>query len=279
MCLKNRSNTLFFALTFGSSAISFILRLLSVTFFYDPEIGYYTVGAILPTISNMFFVLSAIALAFLPFFLFTKKEKPVIYQGVMTYAAFVPAVAMAVFAVVLLIAMPGDIVPYDMLFFAATVVGAVFFASIVLVKQPSALTLCFGIGFILWLAICWLSSYTDFTVAMNSPDKLFFHFSCIGAALLTVAELKIAYGMADVRQHRCYMALSILSLSSGVAVSVVGDLLGAYSHNPTFNQSAVLCTVLIYAVVRSVFSFSKNEASLELDESTAKTDTAAADSE
>lgn len=250
--LKNNSVKLISLLASGLGVLSAVLRIVSLLFFYDAEIGYYTSGAVLPIISNITFALSAVAVAALSFLLAdrTKTVEPV--KGNLRYAALLPAAAILVETAFSTLSSENAFGIYELLMLLSGVASVAFFASLALSKQPSALTVGCGVGFILWLALNWLSSYTDFTVTMNSPDKVFFHFACVGAALFAVAELRAAYGMAKTRTYICYTSLSVLTLFTGALVPVIGSICGVYEHNPTVAESAVLCALLVYAVMRSL---------------------------
>lgn len=250
--LKNKSTVLLSALALGLGILVAALRVLSLLFFYDEDIGYYQSGAVLPIISNVTFALSVIVLGILPFLCIDRAKAASAPAGKLRYTALIPAVAIfAETAIKAVQSMDSSRIP-DLLSLLATVVSVVFFVSLTMVKQPSAITVGCGIGFILWLALSWLSSYTDFTVAMNSPDKIFFHFACVGAALFTVAELRAAYEIASVRVYYCYASLSVVTLFTGAVAPVIGSLFGIYKHNPSVGQSAVLCSLLVYAAVRLI---------------------------
>lgn len=250
--LKNKPTAVLTVLALGLGALAIVLRVFSLLFFYDAEIGYYQSGAILPVISNITFALSAIALAILPFLLIDRAKTVPAPGGKLKYAALIPAAAFFAIAALSAADAMGNLGVYELLMLLSAVSAVTFFASLALIKQPSGITVGCGIGFILWLALTWLSSYTDFTVTMNSPDKLFFHFACVGAALLAIAELRAAYGMASARAYCCYISLSVLTLSAGAVTPVMGSLCGIYKHNPTVSESAVFCALLVYATVRLI---------------------------
>jgi hypothetical protein len=64
------------------TVISVILRSLSMLFFFDSSIGYYSIGAVLPIISNIFTAVGVIGFLILAFAVFRGKELEVEYGKV-----------------------------------------------------------------------------------------------------------------------------------------------------------------------------------------------------
>ena len=250
MHFKNRSAKLFFILTSGLSALTFIIQLLSLVLFYDANIGYYQRGAILPLISGILFALSVVGLIVSAFVLADRSESVSPISEPLRYTALIPAAAILITTLISSLGSSNGFQSLDLLLVIGAIAATGFFASLALAKQTSAVTVVCGIGFILWLALVWLRSYTDFSVTMNSPDKLYFHFACVGAALLAIAELRAAYGIADTRSSYCYISVSAIALTAGALVPVVANLLGVYEYNPTILESAALAALLAYALIR-----------------------------
>ena len=252
MHFKNRSAKLFFILTSGLAVLTFVLQLLSLILFYDANIGYYKSGAVLPLISGILFAVSVVAAIAASFVLADRSESVSPIPESLKYTALIPAAVILIVTLISVIGGKNGFLTLDLLTIISAIAATGFFASFPLSKQPSIVTAVCGIGLILWLALIWLDSYTDFSVTMNSPDKLYFHFACVGAALLAIAELRASYGIARARNYYCYISISVLTLTSGALVPVIGNLFGAYEYNPTILESAALSAILAYAVIRLV---------------------------
>lgn len=246
----NRPLRLLTVAALGAAALAFILRLISVLFFYDTEIGYYTAGAILPIISNITLVLSAVALIVLPLCTLSKGRTVATPSGLSRWCALIPALFMAIHAIKLIAGSMSSGSVMTLLSLLASIAATGFFCCLAFVDRPSGVTVGCGVGFVLFLGLSWLSSYTDFTVAMNSPDKLFFNIACVGAALFTVGELRANYDTARARTYHCYSALALLILCAGPAVAVIGNIFGRYSGNAARSEDLPLLALAVYIAVR-----------------------------
>lgn len=266
---NNRANLLScVAITAG--IISSLLRVISLLFFYDREIGYYSVGAVLPIVSNVFFALCALALAFLAFRLPKNMESIPAPAKLVGYFALIPAVAMLTNLFSLLkdarlLVSVGMLTLSNVLAIATAVISVVFFVSLAFSKQPSSLTVICGVGFIVWIALAWIRSYTDFFVAMNSPDKIFFHLGCMGAALLAIAELRCVYLISKPRFYYFSLWISLLTLSTASLPAIAGNLGGIFARYSTESEDFVLLALFIYATVRALSLLMHNEPSTAVD--------------
>jgi hypothetical protein len=245
-------------------------RLFSLLSFYD-RIGYYQSGAILPIASNILFAASVVFFGVAALFLLKPAKTVAIPTKSAGYVALLPALALAVCAI---ISLKGIATPlFDLLSLfdiLLAVSGAVFFASLALCRQPSVLSVLTGIGAIFWLALAWLQSYRDFTVPMNSPDKLFFHFGCLGAALFIFSEIRAIYNMPRPRFYYFSIFTAILSLAVSSIPSLIGKACGIFaSYSLTFKDIFFLA-LLVYAIARLLTLAS--HVSDESDNSDAPTD-------
>lgn len=251
--IKDKPRTLIFALVALILAILATAgRLFSLLFFYD-RIGYYQSGAALPFISNilfaasvLFFAVAAIALVKPPKVL----APPTRSAG---YVALAPAIALAVYAVSSIgrvISPEADII--STIYVLLAIVGAVFFASLAFCRQPSVLSVLTGVGAIFWLALSWLRSYRDFTVPMNSPDKLFFHLGCIGAALFVFSEIRAIYGIPRPRFYYFSIFTAILSLAVSSIPSLIGKACGVFASYSLLLEDIFFLSLLAYATVRLI---------------------------
>jgi hypothetical protein len=171
--------------------------------------------------------------------------------GSTRYVSLVPALALAIYVVSSL----GRIVPPDpdtisTISIILAVIGAVFFASLAFCRQPSVITVLTGIGAIFWLAIAWLRSYRDFTIPMNSPDKLFFHLCCLGATLFIFSEIRAMYGLPRPRFYYFSIYTAILTLAVSSIPSLIGNTCNTFASYSLQFEDIFFLSLFFYAVVR-----------------------------
>ncbi len=265
MSSLNKNTKIFIYITLAVSLFCASLLSVCTLFFYDGDIGYYSAGAILPLIATVIFLVSAVALILLPSFLFEKKGALDVVGGTAKYFALVPALAFIfpladAFKVLMV---DGGI--FTVLLLAASLTSMIFFALIAFSNETTTtLTVLCGVGVILWLALSWIRSYNDFFTVMNSPDKRFFHFACVGAALLMLGELRVLCSSAKPRSYFRYISLATLTLACFVIPTLADRLSGiSYKNAATLGETVVLAALLIYAVAR-IFSLLPKKEKTEL---------------
>lgn len=230
--------------------ISAVLHSVSMLFCRD-ALGYYTAEAIMPTVSNLFLVISILSFAVCAFF-FTSKTVPTeAPRGIVSYFSLLPAAALLLHSVELVeqVIATSDILAAVTL--AAALISAIFFILIPFSKEYSTLTALCGIGFVLWLGLSWLTSYRNLYVPMNAPEKMFFHFGCIGAALLVIGELRTMFGIPLPRFYR-FSLWSAQALLLGASLPSVVGFLAKNVKSSVFFESVVLFCLAVYAIARSI---------------------------
>ena len=245
------------AVSFAITILATVLRVLSILFFFDKDISYYSVDALLPTVSDFFCALSAIFFAVVSTFLISEKSEVVPPHTASRFAAVIPGGVVLFYALVrageLFMGDPRAIpAAYDVILFLATTLSVIFFFSILFSKQPSAVSINAGVGMIIWIALRWITSYTNFEVPMNSPLKLFFHFGCIGAAMLIVAEMRALFGIEKPKLYFFSLFGSILCLAISCIPAMVGYFTGSFEVYPFIKDDFVLLGMFIYASVRAI---------------------------
>jgi len=245
------------AISFAITILATVLRVLSVLFFFDKHIAYYEIDALLPMVADFFCALSAVFFAVVATFLITEKSEVTAPHTISRFAALIPGAAILfysfVFAEELFTGNPYNIpAAFSVALFLAATFSVIFFFSILFTDQPSAVSINAGVGIIVWLSLRWISSYTNFDVPMNSPLKLFFHFGCIGAALLVVAEMRAFFGIEKPKFYFFSLFGSILCLSVSTIPAIVGVLNKSFKVYPFIKDDLVLCGLLIYAIVRAI---------------------------
>lgn len=234
------------------SALATAGRLFSLLFCYD-DIGYYQSGKLLPILSNAVFAASVVFFGIAALFLLKPAKTVAFPNKAARYTALLPAVAIIIyliFSAEVLFLSDSNILPEISAVFA--IISALFFLSLAFCRQPSAISALLGVGCIFWLAICWFISYRDFTVPMNSPDKLVFHFGCIGAALFVFSEIRAIYCMSKPRFYYFSIFTAILSMSVSSIPSLIGSAGEIFSsYSLTYNDLFFLA-LTVYAVVRLI---------------------------
>lgn len=248
---SDKSRALVFSLVaLALSGLAAAGRLFSLLFFYD-RIGYYQSGAFLPIASNILFAASVVFFGVAAIFLIKPSKVIATPTGSTRYVSLVPALALAIYVVSSL----GRIVTPDpdtisMISIILAVIGAVFFASLAFCRQPSVITVLTGIGAIFWLAIAWLRSYRDFTIPMNSPDKLFFHLGCLGATLFIFSEIRAMYGLPRPRFYYFSIYTAILTLAVSSIPSLIGNACNTFASYSLQFEDIFFLSLFFYAVVR-----------------------------
>ena len=257
--VKKKPNkiTVLIAISFVITIIATVLRVFSVLFFFDKHIGYYELGAALPVAADFFCALSAVFFAVVATFLITERSEVTAPHTISRFSALVPGAAILFYSLMYAEELfAGDPYKIPLLFsvalFIAATLTVIFFFSILITDQPSALSINAGVGVIIWLALRWISSYTNFDVPMNSPLKLFFHFGCIGAGLLIVAEMRAFFHIEKPKFYFFSLFGSILCLAVSTIPAIAGVLADSFEVYPFIRDDLVLFGLLVYAIVRAI---------------------------
>ena len=235
------------------AAISALTRTLCLFFFYD-EIGYFKTGAVLPVIFNVIYTLSILFFAFcsICFSPITPKAnpgKPEKLSSLIVCAAFVPLIitkAVSTFGA------SGTDKPslIAILSVVFALLSAAYFASLAFCKQPSAISVMLGVACIIWAVISWISSYLDFFVPMNSPDKLFFHFACIGAILVVFADIRAIYGIPRPKMYFFSFCAGLVALCTSSLPSIIANAKNLFASYSLLYEDIAFLAIAIYAAVR-----------------------------
>ncbi len=252
---------LFFFIALAISAVAVILRSISLLFFYDSEIAYYTSGAVLPMISNIFYV-AAVLFFVLAAYLLVKPVKgvsaPVRANSIVM---LIPGVVSVLHAAVLLIDISKTLMRevggagVDRIAIIATVTAiasAAFFFFVAFSKKHNMATAILSIGFMAWCGVAWVRSYMNFDVPLNSPDKLLFHFGIIAAALFLVAELRTMFEISKPKFYYFSLFTAMLALSVATIPSIIGNAAGVFKIYAPEYENYVLFGLLLYVVARGI---------------------------
>ena len=240
------------AISAALSIISTVGRLVSLTSFYD-KIGYYRADAIIPKLSNLLYALSLVFFAVSACLLLPKIKRDVHLEKPERIAALIPAAALLTHLLLdfsKLFESPKLITSLDILL---SLCALLFFASLAFCSQPSAITAISGIGTVFWIAVVWISSYLDFNVPMNSPDKLFFHFACVGCMTFVFAELRTIYDMPRPRLYLFSMLSALLTILTCSLPNIIASFDDIFAVYTLLQYDIVFLAVAFYACVRLVF--------------------------
>ncbi len=238
------------------SALSVALRVLSLFFFYEKDIAYYERGAILPMLSHLVYALAVIFFAASAFWLIPKARE---VDGanvphpsfVCRLAALLPAAALIYYAVSSYMKNgEGKLGGLPLLTVIFSVLAAIFFILLSLKQKTPHFTAGMGLTFVLWAAFVWIDSYIDYTVPLNSPDKLYFHFGCIAAAFFIINEIRALISCTRPREMYFSVMFALLALFTSAFPSIAAYSQDVFLRYPAFDADIVLLAVFIYALLR-----------------------------
>ncbi len=250
---------LYFFIALAVSGVAVILRTLSLLFFYDGELAYYSRGAVLPVISNIFYGMAVVFFLIAAYLLIKPKCSVPAPSRRECFTAIIPAVFAAVYAVDILLGIITDKTdaPIDKMVLISAVlalVAAAFFFTVAFSKTFNIVTVILGVGFVFWCGITWIMSYMDLYVPINSPDKLFFHFGLVGAALFVSSELRTMFDISKPKFYYFTLFFSILTLGVASIPTIIGNLSGVFDIYECGYESLILFGILLCAICRGIIT-------------------------
>ncbi len=246
------------SVTLGVSLLCVVLRLLSMLFFFDTDIGYYESGALLPIISN-FLPTAAVVWAFVLFAvpaLHLSPNAPMDTRAPRLSA--IPAlVGFAGFSFVYIRSLIelseffGQIPRSYILAAICSVIALLFFIFKVIGRSGTAVSVISGIFTIVWIILALMESYFDTYVQMNSPMKLVFQFACLSALLLIVSEMRVGVDGTRKNLHLFSAAASTILLPFSAIPSLICLLLDKQPLTYTLAYyDAILLLLWVLSVAR-----------------------------
>ncbi len=238
------------------TVLSAALRTLSLFFFYEKDIAYYERGAVLPIISNLVYVGAVLfflvsAFAFIPRAQESDGTNIAPPSFACRMAALLPAAALIYYAASSYLKYGnGEPNGFELVTVVLSVVAAVFFVLFSQKPRSMRFTAMMGLSFVAWAAFVWIGSYIDYTVPLNSPDKLYFHFACIAAGFLVINEIRVLIFCARPREYFFSIAFAILALATSAIPSIIAGSRGVFWRYPAFEADIVLLTILVYTLFR-----------------------------
>lgn len=233
------------------TALSVILRIINLIFFFDSEIGYYKAGSVLPIISNVILIVGVLFFVVFSFLKFRKVN--VSYPNKTSPLVGVTSVIAAFGSVLLLandlkLAIGGSRVSF--LIAALSFMTALYFICAV-AKIKHAYLILTGCTVILRLVFMLGSSYFNKLVQMNAPDKVLFGFACVFSMLFIVSEMKLTIGSP---RSWIYMASAASAALIG-AVSSIPSIIAYHlnllpENNGLYTEYYLILGISLYALSR-----------------------------
>lgn len=252
--ISKKSAFLFLAATISAIAAT-ALRCVNLFLFFDSDIGYYTSGAVMPTVFNLFLVASVI---FFIIYSFT-GEKPHTMEyrapsAISKVLLIVPAILSA--SLIALNVPKVSSAPLYLALVAISVLAVFYFISDLLKLSISARALL-NILLVILLTLLLAFSYFDQNVQMNAPDKILFGLACISGMLFTVSELKLVVGTPRPAIYHISVASTILFGSASSIPSIIAHHAGrSPKQNGLYYEYYFILAMAIYAAIRLFTEFS-----------------------
>ena len=234
------------------SLLAMLGRLASLLFFYD-KIGYYKVGAALPIVSNIVFAVALALFAVASAFLITPTTPGVKLSRIERLAALPPFAALTThffFSISSTFSSDEPVSWTKLLVLLLCAASAIFFLLIANGRHPSAPTAICGILSVFWVASAWLESYLDLYIPMNSPDKLYFHFACLGAVFFIFFEVRTLYAMPRPRLYLFSTAAAVLTILTCSLANLIANARNVFERYSSAEYDVIFMTIAIYASVR-----------------------------
>lgn len=228
------------------------LRIICLFFFYD-DTGYYQTGAILPIIANVIFAILIVFVA-VTAILSTYKDKSVELPSKLSqYAAVLPIGALIFRITRIFTPVFNDTsVNKFLMLFGAITASAFFFFIFLAKKKYKNITFYLGIGALVYVFLCWMYSYFDFSIPINSTDKIFFYLGCAGAILFIFNEMCAIYGSVKSKFYYFSLFTAIITLSVSSVSAIVGYVFGLFRAYISLDADIFFAALLVYAVTRLI---------------------------
>ena len=249
-----------------TTVLSLGLRIICLFFFYD-KIGYYKAGAPLPIIANILFGISIAFFLTASIFSINKKQSVEAPAKASQYAAALPIGAL-VFHLIRILRpvvitsiedIKNGVFSFSNINFSVygTIISilvsvAFFFFIFISKKQFKTANFYLGLGALAYIFFCWMSSYFDAIIPINSTDKIFFYLGCAGAILFIFNEMCAIYGEVKSRFYYFSLFVAILTLSTSSISAIVGYSCNIFKSYISLEADVFFITLAIYAIIRLI---------------------------
>ncbi len=232
--------------------VSLALRIISLFFFYD-KIGYYKSGAVVPFIASLILGISILFFLVASIFFIDKNQSIENTGRLSQYAALLPIAALIIHIFKIFSPTFNDTMVNRYLMLASAVLSIIFFLLIFIDKKKyKTITFYMGIGVLLYVFFCWMYAYFEFSIPINSINKILFYLSTAGALLFIFNEMCFIYGFVRARFYYFSLFASIIILTVSPLSAIIGYLSGAIEGYITFEADIFLFALLIYAIARLI---------------------------
>lgn len=246
---------------FAAAVVLAVLRTVSIMFFFDTDIGYYSAGAFLPVFMNVLVVLCVLAVAALtlipPLSLAPTEARENVYTRAGSALIALGFISFSVHYIVSLVqyhSIYASVPASYLLCAVASVLSGVFFAIKALDRQSmkTPYVIC-GIFAVLWFALVLAESYFNAFVQMNAPNKTVFLFACLSAILLVVNEMRVPLGT----KRRSFHLFSAALASILLPFSAIPSTICYFTENMPLNYTliaydAIILLTSLLAISRTV---------------------------
>ncbi|MBR6709066.1 MAG: hypothetical protein IKL84_05245 [Clostridia bacterium] len=218
----------------GLSLILILLRILSLRFAFDVNIGYFSVNSPLPTIADAILLLSTLWAVSL--FIFIPRGSFVLpAQSSSTLVQFCSALCGFIFLFVggsaVMTYLRGTTMLSDFnrrdsilfyLFCLSCLLSAIyFFTALSSACRTAGWRIILGFFPIIWAIISLARAYFNFYIAMNDPNKVAMHLGLMAAMLFFLQELRTLLGRPQPRLMLFFSLIALLFTGvGGVAASI-----------------------------------------------------------
>lgn len=250
--MKKLSIPILSAIAGATAALSLVLRIICLFFFYD-DIGYYKANAPLPIIASILLLLAIVFFIIASIFSIDKKQSIEPTGKLSQYAALLPMGALIFHVMRIFTGAFNDTAVNKYLMAISAILAAIFFFLIFYAgKKTKTVAVYFGIGAILYVFFCWMLVYFDFYVPINSTAKTFFYLSCSSAVLFIFSEICAFYGWfrAKLYYFSLFSAIAVLSVSSVSAI--IGYATGILKSLISLEADIFMTALLVFAIARLI---------------------------
>ena len=237
-----------------------LLFCVSYLFFFDPEIGYFSIYAPLPVISGALTVasLAFILTAFITIPKGAITAAPVPYGSASKLAASALAVGFLGYPAFRLLASRGETVVSPLLTLFCLVLGALSALYFLLValrtKKAGSGRVLAGFIPIFWAVVSMSEAYTNKLVAMNNPVKISFMMATLVVMLFMLYELRYLLERGFPRAFLVFTLAAILVLAVFTLPTLVLAAARIYSLK-AFTSAAVVCLLLGLYMAARLYDF------------------------
>ncbi|MBQ8141021.1 MAG: hypothetical protein IJ038_04935 [Clostridia bacterium] len=258
--------------TGAATAAGIALRIISLLLFYDRNIGYYSAGAVLPTVMNILLVCAVVLILAGVLLLAKNSDIPkgddkgiaVKISSTLCALAFAALALMTLYSFVSLFYAPSW---KSLLFLAASLLSAAYFVMNFL-KKGSDVQSLLSIAVIIFAVYVLAISYFDVYTQMNSPNKLILHMACLSSMIFFLSEARCLIGTQKKKTYIFSLCVSVLLLGTSSVPSIIAFHLGILENYEYVLFDYAFLFLWIYILVRFVFCFikPKNESASEISD-------------